>query len=92
MNTWTGHQNTASTASKLYTWWRAAYAASKIADDWGALFRDSGAKAEWTSSATATTDTSVTVANKVCGSTGSWHDAAQPADEAACKLSCVNYN
>jgi hypothetical protein len=93
MNTWAGHQNSATTASKLYTWWRAAYGASKIADDWAALFRVSGAKDQWdATNATATSDASVTVAGKVCANVSGWHTAAVPGSEAACKASCVNYN
>lgn len=44
--------------------------------------------------AAATADTSVAggVTGKVCDNVGSWHDAAEPANEAACKASCVAYN
>jgi hypothetical protein len=59
MNAWTAAQNTATATneSALYKWWKAAYGASKIANDWALLFTNAGAKAEWVaSSATATKD------------------------------------
>jgi hypothetical protein len=94
MNTWvTNNTNASSNESKLFTWWKAAYGASKIANDWNALMRTTASANQWdATNAAATADTSVTVANKVCASVGAWHAAATPADEAACKASCVAYN
>lgn len=55
--------------------------------------RTTASKNQWdATNAAATADTSVTVAGKVCASVGGWHTAAAPANEAACKASCVAYN
>jgi hypothetical protein len=65
MNVWTAAQNTATTAneSALYKWWKAAYGASKIANDWALLFASGGAKLEWDSS------TAVAVSKDAAGTT-----------------------
>lgn len=71
MNAWTAAQNTATTTneSALYKWWKAAYGASKIANDWALLFTNAGAKAEWVAAtATATVDSTGT-ADVVCDGT-----------------------